>query len=243
MDTDKYKNRKQCFHERKTLLCYLCTYKLLNTITHEKELCLRYVYRIGMRGAFAPLLPHQNSLCPLSQLHQCPTGSNATQRQSGRRAGRLRKRIPADGRRFTQGLRFAIDYDRDFARQSAVANARAQMASDIQALVTNVFKNYRATTTKNNVSTSEADRQQDIISIAEEVISRTTITCSKRYRLSDGRYECAVCVSMVQSASEDIEKAVLSEDAKLGVRFDAEQFRKSYQEELERYRQQKQSQL
>lgn len=137
----------------------------------------------------------------------------------------------------------AIDYDRDFARQSAVANARAQMASDIQALVTNVFKNYRATTTKNNVSTSEADRQQDIISIAEEVISRTTITCSKRYQLSDGRYECAVCVSMVQSASEDIEKAVLSEDAKLGVRFDAEQFRKSYQEELERYRQQKQSQL
>ena len=117
------------------------------------------------------------------------------------------------------------------------------MASDIQALVTNVFKNYRATTTKNNVSTSEADRQQDIISIAEEVISRTTITCSKRYQLSDGRYECAVCVSMVQSASEDIEKAVLSEDAKLGVRFDAEQFRKSYQEELERYRQQKQSQL
>ena len=48
----------------------------------------------------------------------------------------------------------AIDHDRDFARQSAAANARAQMASDIEALVTNIFKNYRSTTTKDATSTS-----------------------------------------------------------------------------------------
>lgn len=137
----------------------------------------------------------------------------------------------------------AIDHDRDFARQSAAANARAQMASDIEALVTNIFKNYRSTTTKDATSTSSADRQQDITSIAEQVISRTTIICSKRYRLPDGRYECAVCIGMVQSAEEAVENAVLSEDKKLGVRFDAEQFRKSYKEELERYRQNKAAQL
>lgn len=137
----------------------------------------------------------------------------------------------------------AIDYDRDFARQSAAANARAQMASDIKALVSNIFKNYRGTTTQNNASTSSADRQQDISQIAEEVISRTTIICSKRYRLADGRYECAVCVGMAKSAEESVGGAILKEDQKLGVRFDAEQFRKSYQEEMERYRREKASQL
>lgn len=137
----------------------------------------------------------------------------------------------------------AIDYDRDFARQSAAANARAQMASDLEALVTNIFNSYRGTTTKVERGTSSGDRQQDITSIAEQVLNRTTIICSKRYRLADGRYECAVCIGMVQSAEEAVENAVLSEDEKLGVRFDAEQFRKSYKEELERYRQDKASRL
>lgn len=130
----------------------------------------------------------------------------------------------------------AIDLDKDFARQSAVANARAQMATDIKALVGNIYKNYRATTTRNNVSTASADRQQDIYQMAEEVISRTTVICSKRYKLGDGRYECSVCISMVGSAQSTIEKGIMSEDAKLGVRYDAEQFRKSYKEELEAYK-------
>lgn len=136
----------------------------------------------------------------------------------------------------------AIDYDKDFARQIAATNARAQMASDIKALVTNIMRNYRGTTRKNDSSTSEGDTQQDIISIADEVISRTSIICSKRYRLSDGRYECTVCISMMGSMEEEVGGAILTEDQKIGVQFNAEQFRKAYQEELARYRAEKNQQ-
>lgn len=136
----------------------------------------------------------------------------------------------------------AIDYDKDFARQIAATNARAQMASDIKALITNVMKNYRGTTRQNAASTSSADVQQDITSIADEVITRTSIICSKRYRLADGRYECTVCVSMVKPIEEEVGGLILSEDKKLGVQFNAEQYRKAYQDELARYRAEKNQQ-
>lgn len=136
----------------------------------------------------------------------------------------------------------AIDYDKDFARQTAAANARAQMASDIKSLATNILKNYRATTRKNDATTSSADVQQDITSIAEEIITRTSIVCSKRYRLADGRYECSVCVSMIKPMEEEVGGVILTDDQKTGVQFDAEQFRKAYQEELARYRAEKNQQ-
>ncbi len=136
----------------------------------------------------------------------------------------------------------AIDYDKDFARQIAVTNARAQMASDIKALVTNIMKNYRGTTRKDQTQTSSSDVQQDITSIAEEVITRTSVICSKRYKLADGRYECSVCISMIKSMEEEVGGAVLTDDQKAGVQFEAEQFRKAYQEELARYREKKEQQ-
>ena len=238
-----FRNRKQCFHEFNILLYYLCIYKPLNTIDMKKNLAYGMFTALALVGLLLPSCRTKTVYAPYPNYTNAPQNQIPPNNKVEEELDDCEKESLQMEGDLLRAYGSAIDYDRDFARQSAVANARAQMASDIKALVTNIFKNYRATTTKNNVSTSGADRQQDIISIADEVISRTTITCSKRYRLSDGRYECAVCVSMVQSASEDIEKAVLSEDEKLGVRFDAEQFRKSYKEELEKYRQEKASRL
>ena len=135
----------------------------------------------------------------------------------------------------------AIDEDRDFARQQAALNARAQMATDIEALVLNVMKNYRGKIKKDGVSTSSADVKQDIASIAEETLKNTRVICSNRYALSDGTYECVVCVSIPSPDLEKIAGAVtLSEDEKLKVEFDAQKFRDSYKEELERFRASKQ---
>lgn len=134
----------------------------------------------------------------------------------------------------------AVDEDRDFARQQAVLFAKAQLVSDIEALVTNVMKSYRGKIKKDGVSTSSADTKQDVSSMAESVVEGCKIICSNRYALSDGTYECSVCIAI---ASPDAEKvagaATLSEDEKLGVEFEAETFRNSYKEELEKFRAQK----
>lgn len=134
----------------------------------------------------------------------------------------------------------AVDEDRDFARQQAVMFAKAQLVSDIEALVLNVMKGYRGKTKKDGVSTSSADIKQDVGLMAENVVEGCTVVCSNRYALSDGTYECSVCISIT---SPDVEKvagvATLTEDEKLGVEFEAEKFRDSYKEELEKFRAQK----
>ncbi|WP_161877103.1 hypothetical protein [Odoribacter sp. Z80] len=132
----------------------------------------------------------------------------------------------------------AIDEDRDFARQQAAVLARGQLASDIQALITNVMKIYRGTVSKNSVATASRSAKQTVDQITEECLANTTIVCSKRYIVGD-KYESVVCVSQVGTIEEAAKKAVLAEDAVLEVEFDEQRFRQSYQEEVERYRQEK----
>ncbi|MFR1235966.1 MAG: hypothetical protein ACLSC9_06475 [Barnesiella sp.] len=131
----------------------------------------------------------------------------------------------------------AIDEDRDFARQQAVLYAKAQVVSDVEQLVLNVMKGYRAKTKKNGVSSSTSDTRQDIGGMAEMLVEGSRIICSNRYALSDGTYECSVCVAIDNPAVEKMAgAAVLSDDEKLGVEFEAQKFRDSYKEELEKYR-------
>lgn len=131
----------------------------------------------------------------------------------------------------------AIDEDRDFARQQAVLFAKGQMVSDIEALVLNVMKGYRGKTKKDGVSTSSSDIKQDVQLMAERLVEGCRIICSNRYALSDGTYECSVCIAV---GTPDVEKvagaATLSDDEKRGVEFEAQKFRDSYKEELEKFR-------
>lgn len=134
----------------------------------------------------------------------------------------------------------SIDENRDYARHQATMFAKAQLVSDIESLVLNVMKGYRRKTKKDGVSSSSEDIKQDVGLMAENVVEQCTIVCSNRYALSDGTYECSVCISVT---SPDVEKiagaATLTEDEKLGVEFEAEKFRDSYKEELEKFRAQK----
>lgn len=131
----------------------------------------------------------------------------------------------------------ATDEDRDFARQQAILFAKAELASQIEALTLNVMKAYRAKIKSNGRSSSEADIKQDVGSMSEQTINNCKVICSKRYRLSNGTYECAVCISV---PSADVEKVVgatvLSDDERLKVEFHAEQFRNSYADELRAFR-------
>lgn len=133
----------------------------------------------------------------------------------------------------------AIDEDKDYARQSAALNARGQLVADIKALVTNIMSSYRGSTRKTGKSVSESNRQQTIDLIAEEMLANTSVICSKRYSRSDGTYECVVCVGMMKAVDDKVKEAVLSEDEKLGVEYNEQQFRQAQKEGLERFRAEK----
>ena len=135
----------------------------------------------------------------------------------------------------------AIDEDRDFARQQAVLFAKASLVDQIESLVLNVIKGYRAKLQFEGKTSNEAHIKQDVGSMAERVVENCRIICSNRYRLSDGTYECSVCISIPSPGAEKVAgAAALSDDERLGVEFREQEFRNSYKEELERFRQMQQ---
>lgn len=104
-------------------------------------------------------------------------------------------------------------------------------------MMLNVMKGYRNDLGLGEKSLNEEDIKQDIGLMSEREIENCRIICSDVYRLSDGKYECVVCVSIPASKAEAISgAAAMNEDERTQVEFHEEQFRKSYREELEEFR-------
>lgn len=132
----------------------------------------------------------------------------------------------------------AVDEDRDFARQQAVLFAKANLIDQMQSLTLSVSKAYRGRVKANGLAASEADIKQDVGSMAEQMLENCRIICSKRYVLSDGTYECVVCISVPAKNVEMVAgNAVLNDDARMKVEFNAKQFRDTYADELAKFRQ------
>lgn len=131
----------------------------------------------------------------------------------------------------------AVDDDRDFARHQATLFAKAALADRLESMVLNVMKGYRNKIQAANKKWNESDIKQDVGSMSERIIENCKIICSTRYRLSDGTYECSVCVAIPATMAETVAgAAALNDDERIGVEFREEQFRNSYREELENFR-------
>lgn len=132
----------------------------------------------------------------------------------------------------------AIDEDYDFARHQAVLSAKAALADRIQTQVINVMHQYRAKVQGNGKIANEGLVKQDVMSMADQVLENCRIICSNRYRLSDGRYESTVCISIPSKTAEQVAgAAVMNDDERMGVEFHAQEFQNSYQDDLEKFRQ------
>lgn len=130
-----------------------------------------------------------------------------------------------------------ISTTRDFARHKATMFAKGELVSRLSTTVLNVMKGYRNDLGLGEKSINEDDVKQDIGLMSEREVENCRIICSDVYRLSDGKYECVVCVSIPASKAEAISgAAAMNEDERTQVEFHEEQFRKSYREELEEFR-------
>lgn len=133
----------------------------------------------------------------------------------------------------------AVDEDYDFARHQAILSAKAALTDRLQTSVVNAMRKYRDKVKGNGKEMNEGLVKQDIASISEQILENCRVICSKRYRMSDGTYKSAVCVSIPSStAAAAADAAAMSEDERLGVEYHAKEFRDSYKEDLERFRQQ-----
>lgn len=130
-----------------------------------------------------------------------------------------------------------ISKTRDFARHKATLFAKGELVARLNSMALNVAKGYRNDLGMNDKVLNEEDVKEDIGMMSEREIENCRIVCSDVYRLSDGTYECVVCVSIPAAKAEAITgAAVMNEDERTKVEFHEEQFRKSYREELEEFR-------
>lgn len=131
----------------------------------------------------------------------------------------------------------AVDDDRDFARHQAVLSAKAALADQLESMVMDVMRSYRNKIQTSTKKWNEADVKQDIQSMAGTVIENCRVICSERYVMSDGSYECSVCVSVPAKMTETLAGATaLNDDERMGVEFHEEQFRDSYKDQYEAFR-------
>ncbi len=130
-----------------------------------------------------------------------------------------------------------ISSTRDFARHKATLFAKGELASRLYSQMLNVMKAYRNDLGLGEKSLNENDIKEDIGMMSEQEIENCRIVCSDVYRLSDGTYECVVCVSIPAIKAEAITgAAAINEDERTQVEFHEDQFRKSYREQLEEFR-------
>lgn len=130
----------------------------------------------------------------------------------------------------------AVDDDRDFARHQAVLSAKAALADQLESMVMDVMRSYRNKIQTSTKKWNEADVKQDIQSMAGTVIENCRVVCSERYVMSDGSYECSICVSVPARMAETLAGATaINDDERMGVEFHEEQFRDSYKDQYEEF--------
>lgn len=135
----------------------------------------------------------------------------------------------------------ASDIDRDFARQIAAANAKGQMSSDMTSLVKNVLRNYRSKVGVAESTKSQANIEQEIEVIAENLINNVTILKSAIYNRNDGTVRYEVCIGSVDMPEKIVEQLIQNEE-ELKTKYNQKLFKESYQEGLMEFKRLKASQ-
>ncbi|PCH69164.1 MAG: hypothetical protein COC06_08125 [Bacteroidales bacterium] len=147
-----------------------------------------------------------------------------------------------DNSEFLRGYGIGTSADRMTARDIASLSARNEIVNSVQVCARNFADKYNQQ--HNSSSSGEMARvdagkfEQSVGSIAEETLRGARIICSSDYQVGN-QYETHVCVELTNVDFTNKVYNKLTSDEKLRIDFDAEQFRKRFEEELEEYRKRK----
>jgi hypothetical protein len=124
------------------------------------------------------------------------------------------------------------------AKNTAALDARANLLSAIQSIVTGMIKNFdqehQAGANQNKASDFVNQSGQEQKALIDGVIS-SRIICSNTYAQGDGSYKVYVCVEMNDESIGNLYKK-LSQDKKISIQFEEERFRKEMEKGLEDFR-------
>ncbi len=146
--------------------------------------------------------------------------------------------VPCSGKEFFTNAEYfrasadGLSSNMSIAKKIAYADARAGLASDIQAKVEIVTDNYSSQHDFNGNQEAK-QRFQDLPRIVvNQVVSGTRVICEKMRKTKDGKFHCYVAMEL---GGEEIIKSMqdrISSDDKLKIDFEYEKFKKEFKEEM-----------
>jgi hypothetical protein len=124
--------------------------------------------------------------------------------------------------------------DQATAKKKAMSNTRADLAAAIQTTVKGVIDNYLNSRGLNKVE----DLEQKYESLTREVINQkltgVKTICEKTTKTSEGNYKTYIALELAGDELMNAMNARLSQDDKLKIDYDYEQFKKTFDNEMDK---------
>ena len=129
--------------------------------------------------------------------------------------------------------------DQATAKKKAMSNTRAQLAADIETTVKSVVDNYVNSRELNNVE--EAEERFEALSreVVNQKLTGVKTICEKTTKTSKGNYKTYIAIEL---AGDELMSALnerLSKDDKLKIDYDYEQFKKTFDKEMDKFEKEK----
>ncbi|MBM3435374.1 MAG: hypothetical protein FJY07_04045 [Bacteroidetes bacterium] len=124
--------------------------------------------------------------------------------------------------------------DQATAKKKAMSNTRADLAAAIQTTVKAVIDNYLNSRELNKVE----DLEQKYEALSREVIDQkltgVKTICEKTTKTSEGNYKTYIALELAGDELMNAMNARLSQDDKLKIDYDYEQFKKTFDAEMDK---------
>lgn len=177
------------------------------------------------------------ALLTVASLPSCSASKKAAAGKAP--AGMVEEAVPLSGPQYRSDAEYyravqnAAGKDRSMAQKMAMQNCRQELAANIQADLQLVIENY-AKNADTSVSTENKSQYQELsYSVVSQQLRDVQIVDEKMFRQEDGQYRYYVCMQMPKSVIGEAVEEAITNDAKLNLEFDREQFKKIFQEQME----------
>ena len=153
-------------------------------------------------------------------------------------SGMVEEVVPLSGPQYRSDAKFyravqnGLSADRSMAQKIAMQNCRQELAAAIQADVKAVIETYAKNQNTGANSTYTNQYQEMAYTVINQALADVQVVDEKIYRETSGQYRFYVCLQIPKAdLSETIAKSI-ENDAKLKADFDAEQFKKIFNEKM-----------
>lgn len=129
--------------------------------------------------------------------------------------------------------------DQATAKKKAMSNARADLASTIEVTIKGVIDNYVNSREMNN--TQEVEERYEALTreVINQKLTGSKTICEKTTKTANGNYKTYIAIELAGDELMESLNERLSKDEQLKIDYDYEQFKKTFDKEMESYKKEK----